>query len=152
MCIPVYWHRIMLPTLELKTCESKNDMERIWNMQQNFSQIHSTYHLPCNEMKLTVTYDQQKQDNHWGPLLTDAGNPLSPKVDDVLSIESRYLDPNYQEIINERELGNESLWSTVRGFVGIFIGTSFRKYQTLLPRHGIGFGPGLNSLTKAFPI
>ena len=92
-------------------------------MLQNFSQIHSTYHLPCNEMKLTVTYDQQKLDNHWGPLLTDVGNPLSPKVDDVLSIESRYLDPNYQEIINEREFGIESLWSTVGGFVGIFVGT-----------------------------
>ena len=95
-CIPVYWDRIMPPTLAHKTCETKNDMERTWNLLQNFSQIHSTYHLPCNEMKLTVTYDQQKLDNHWGPLLTDAGNPLSPKVDDVLSIESRYLDPNYQ--------------------------------------------------------
>ena len=101
-------------------------------MLQNFTQIHSTYHPPCNEMKLTVTYDQQKLDDHWLTFLADGHNPSSPSVEELLSIEFRYLDQNYQEIINEREFGIESLWSTVGGFVGIFVGTSLSQAPSLV--------------------
>ena len=48
-----------------------------------------------------------------------------------LGIMIKYEEKNYQEIINEREFGFESLWSTVGGFVGIFVGTSLSK----VPRH-----------------
>ena len=42
------------------------------------------------------------------------------------------MDKSYEEIINEREFGLESLWSTVGGFVGIFVGTSLSQVPSFI--------------------
>ena len=42
------------------------------------------------------------------------------------------MEKSYQEIINEREFGLESLWSTVGGFIGIFVGTSLSQVPSFV--------------------
>ena len=44
----------------------------------------------------------------------------------------KYMEKTYQEIVNERDFGIDSLWSTVGGFVGIFVGTSLSQIPTLI--------------------
>ena len=100
--------------LKLETCQTQGEMERIWNMLENFTAIQSTYDPPCNEMKSTVTY-----------------NPR-PKWYKYLYINFKYIDKNYQEIINVRDFGLEGLWSTAGGFIGIFVGTSLSQVPELV--------------------
>ena len=42
------------------------------------------------------------------------------------------MEETYQEIVNERDFGIDSLWSTVGGFIGIFVGTSLSQIPTLI--------------------
>lgn len=113
-CIPVYWKNIMYTPLKLEICKTQGDMKRIWNILQNFTAIHSKYDPPCNEMKSTVTYDPR------------------PRHKKYLFIGFKYIDKNYQEIVNVRDFSLESLWSTAGGFVGIFVGTSLSQIPELV--------------------
>ena len=72
-------------------------------------------HLRTTLMKLTVTFDKQY----------DAASP-------IVTYRFKYLDRTYEEIINEREFGIESLWSTVGGLIGIFVGTSLSQVPSLI--------------------
>ena len=112
-CIPIYWKNSMAMTSKPEICNNSETLKKIWNMVQNFTQIQSKYEPPCNEMKLTVTSDTQTPENSF-------------------QLNFRYLDKNYEEIVNEREFGIESLWSTVGGFVGIFVGTSLSQLPKLV--------------------
>ena len=42
------------------------------------------------------------------------------------------MDKSYQEIINEKEFVFESLWSSVGGFIGIFVGASVAQLPTII--------------------
>ena len=44
------------------------------------------------------------------------------------------MDKTYQEIVNERDFGFESFWSSVGGFVGIFLGYSLLEFPDLLDK------------------
>ena len=125
-CIPFYWTNIMSTSLKLKTCKTPEDMQKIWSLLRNVTRIQSSYHPPCNEMKLAVAYVQQKTDEFWAQKFS------AFKDHGFLGIEFQYMDKNYQEIINEQEFGLESLWSTVGGFIGIFVGTSVSQAPRLI--------------------
>ena len=125
-CIPLYWKNIMPISLKIETCKTPEDMQKIWILLQNLTRTFSKYRPPCNEMKLAVAYDQQKRDEFWDQKF------YGFKDDGFLGIEFKYMDKNYQEIINEQEFGLESLWSTVGGFVGIFVGTSVSQAPRLI--------------------
>lgn len=112
-CIPVYWKKLRSENLKFDTCETPEDMKKVWKMLQNFTHIQSTYLPPCNEMKFAVTY-------------------YSYYAHESLAFNFKYMEKNYQEIINEREFGPESLWSTIGGFVGIFVGTSLSQVPSLI--------------------
>ena len=112
-CIPVYWKNLMETNLTFEICKTPEQAKRTWNTIQNFSRIFSTYQPPCNEMKSVVTYDQRTRGGFGG-------------------FKFKYMVKNYEEIINEREFGAESLWSTVGGFIGIFVGTSLSQVPNLI--------------------
>ena len=120
-CIPLYWKHIIITKIKMEICNDPESMEQIWKLTQNFSIVHSLYDPPCNEMKTVVTYQQQKIVNYW-----------YREGFRFLEIKFSYLDKSYQEVVNEREFGFESLWSTVGGFIGIFIGTSLSQVPHLL--------------------
>ena len=115
-CIPVYWKNIMHTQRKLETCKTSKNMNDIWNMLQNFSRIHSKYLPSCNEMKLSVALDRR----------------ISPTFSQDLFVQFKYMDKTYEEIINVRDFGLESLWSTVGGLIGIFVGTSLSQVPSLV--------------------
>ena len=49
-----------------------------------------------------------------------------------IQISKKYLDNKYQEIVNEREFSFETFWSSVGGFVGIFMGYSLLQIPELV--------------------
>ena len=49
-----------------------------------------------------------------------------------LLIRFKYTDRNDQEIVIVREFGLESLWSSIGGFVGIFVGTSLYQQPSAM--------------------
>ena len=53
---------------------------------------------------------------------------------DVLSIDVEYSKQTFQEITNNRAFGFESFWSSVGGFVGIFLGYSLMQLPELAYR------------------
>ena len=118
-CIPVYWKRIMQGALTIKTCNTQEEMEKIWNRLQDFEEIQSSYHPPCNQMKLAVTIVGHQTRN-------------DDEVFKLFEYYFKYMEKTYQEIVNERDFGIDSLWSTVGGFVGIFVGTSLSQIPTLI--------------------
>ena len=65
-------------------------------------------------MKLEVTTDLPRHRDH------------------TLRISVKYQNKTYEEIINEREIGFENLWSSIGGFVGIFVGTSLSQVPRLV--------------------
>ena len=125
-CIPLFWKHIMKNKIKLETCTDPKSMEDIWKLTRNFTLIQSAYKPPCNKMSTTVTHKQTKIQRYWASELT------WNKGLRFVEIRFNYVVKSYQEIVNEREFGIESLWSTVGGFVGIFIGTSLSQAPRLI--------------------
>ena len=113
-CTPMYWKYTIPASFKFETCNNAKEYLKIWNIPQNFTQTHSNYQQPCNEMKLEVTTDLPRHRDH------------------TLRISVKYQDKTYEEIINEREFGFENLWSSIGGFVGIFVGTSLSQVPRLV--------------------
>ena len=116
-CIPVYWKKIMQDSLALKTCKTQAEMEKIWSRLQNMNEIQSSYHPPCNHMKMAVAAVPQR---------------IVFKYFPKFEFSFKYMEKTYQEIVNEREFGINSLWSSIGGFIGIFVGTSLSQLPTLI--------------------
>ena len=115
-CIPIYWKNILYLSFHLEVCKTPDDLKKVHAELNQFSHILSTYLPPCNEMKSTVTLERQR-------IMFGQS---------YMIIKLKYLDNNYEEIVNEREFGFESFWSTVGGFIGIFIGTSLMQLPSLI--------------------
>lgn len=115
-CIPVYWNKIMSLDVNLDICNYPVDLRKIRSLLEDISYVQSTYQQPCNEMKLAFAFDRQ----------TRLGESA------VITAFVEYMDTNYQEIVNERDFGFESLWSAVGGFVGIFVGASLPQIPIMI--------------------
>ena len=131
-CIPVYWKNLMPTLMSDEICHAPEEMEKSWKILQNLTNIFSSYSPPCNEMKLAVTYDKQS---------------IFFYEKKFLFMKFKYTDKNYQEIVNIREFGLESLWSSVGGFVGIFVGTSLSHLPSLIAMHWTWMKNKINSDT-----
>ena len=73
----------------------------------------SSFKPSCNEMGINVNIKESGKFNH----LEDA-DP------EIVTFKFIYMMQKYQEIKNERDFGLEMLWSSIGGFVGMFIGYS----------------------------
>ena len=117
-CIPHYWNKLKSIALNYGLCETPDEMKKIWDILNNRSklnQVRSKYLPPCDEMKLSATYDTSYD-----------------SVLDSVFAEFYYMDKTYEMIVNEREFSLESLWSAIGGFVGIFVGTSLSQAPSLI--------------------
>ena len=114
-CIPIYWTSIMFKSLKLKACNTSEEMKKIWTKLWDISQSQSTYLPPCNEMKMAVTSNERQYGDS-----------------NMLSLTFKYMDKNYQEIVNVREFEVESLWSGFGGFMGIFVGVSLSQVPSFI--------------------
>ena len=82
-------------------------MREAYNLVQNYKEVLFSYDPPCVDMNLIGTYKtsvNQKRNN--------------------FGVKIRYSERKYQEIENSKDFNFETFFSSVGGFVGIFLGYS----------------------------
>ena len=117
-CVPIYWKSLTsMDGMDdsFKLCTSFVEMSRIFDAIKHKKDIMATYDEPCDHMKVSVGFDQH-------PVLMDG----------YVLMELLYMETQYKETTNIREFGFESFWSSVGGFVGIFLGYSIMQIPQLL--------------------
>ena len=117
-CIPIYWVNLMPTNFSIGECKLPQDLSQVYQELEHIAVLKRNYDPPCYEMKLGVTFEQRGSGYGYGY--------------HIIQTNFRYMDTSYQEIINVREFGLESLWSGVGGFVGIFVGTSLLQIPSLV--------------------
>ena len=114
-CVPLYWNYIRFHHKGFRSCMSPKDVKRANHYIQNYRDVLSSYDPPCIEMKtlVTVTRDevQFKQEGQ---------------------IRVTFIDKTYQEIENVQDFSFETFWSSLGGFIGIFLGYSVLQIPELL--------------------
>lgn len=106
-CIPIYWKFLLDEKIDVRECKSGTDLETVYYHTTNLREIFSTLLPPCDDMQVGVSVDHNRR---YGSRL--------------LGIHLTYTGNTYQEILKEREFSFETFWSSVGGFVGIFMGYS----------------------------
>ena len=116
-CTPIYWKSLMSSDdKHIKFCNTTEQMYRVYLYLQNKEKIFPMYTQPCDYMKVSVGVVQQ------------------PYFADYVLLEIQYMDDNYQEFVNNRNFGFESLWSGIGGFIGMFLGYSFLQIPSSLEK------------------
>lgn len=114
-CIPPYW-KFMVKT-EADLCRTSNQLKDVYHHIKHPAGIMKQYNPPCDEMQIPVNV---KEFNLNGRKITG------------LEFTMRYTTEIYQEIENFRDYNLDTLWSSVGGFVGIFLGYSLLQLPELL--------------------
>ena len=87
----------------------------IYNAIQNKENIFAEYDQPCTYMEVSLGASQH-----------------TSSYDDVILLELQYMRRLYQEIDNVQDFELDSFWSSVGGFVGIFLGYSLLHFPDVL--------------------
>ena len=109
-CMPVYWNHLLNNVVGLSQCKTLEELNRVKKDLDNYKYILKSCGSPCSRMTSRTTIIR--------------GNVKSGKKPKSIEISFKYLTETYNEIINQRDFGVESLWSSIGGFVGIFVGYS----------------------------
>ena len=114
-CLPPYWKYFGNKSTNLTKCISANQL-KISNRYSNSKKarrILNKLKPPCEEFSVTSSVDMR-----------DHGN---------LQLSFQYRSDQYLEIRNMRKFGLISLWSSIGGLVGIFLGFSmFQMSEVIL--------------------
>ena len=113
-CAPSYWKSLLSVPNSTKICATSDEMFAIYHYLTNKDQIMSLYDQPCNYMKISVETVQQ------------------PNFLRYMLFHLVYTSEHYEEYLNSREFGYESLGAGVGGYVGIFLGYSFLQIPSTL--------------------
>ena len=114
-CIPLYWDYMRERHTGFGTCMSLNDVKRANYFVRNYNDILLSYDPPCIEMKTLVDFRRAEfQINRKG------------------RIRVFYIDKTYQEIENIQDFSFETFWSSLGGFIGIFLGCSVLQIPKIL--------------------
>ena len=114
-CIPIYWQDGLSSNNSFGPCTTSSEMKIIYKEVKNKEYVFSEYDQPCEYMEVSLGASQH-----------------SSSYDNVTLLELQYMKHNYQEIVNIKDFELESLWSSVGGFVGIFLGYSLLRVPDLI--------------------
>ena len=114
-CIPMYWQNKLPSNDSLNSCIHPSKMKSIYDEIKNKEYVFSKYDQPCDYMEVSLGAVQH-----------------SSSYENVTLLELQYMKQNYQEIVNIKDFELESLWSSVGGFVGIFLGYSLLRVPDLM--------------------
>ena len=109
-CIPPYWKIFYQQSTDLKSCDTPKQLkEASWyNKDRNRYKVFDHLKPPCSEITATATIN------------TDSQRGMIART----SIVFFYGEYRYQEIRNLPDFEFNSLWLSIGGFVGIFLGIS----------------------------
>ena len=113
-CVPPYWVSSHPPTSRFRRCTSTSELSKAYN-HSRFGSVKQSLEEndpPCEEMTVSTSVDLQY------------GNDLN--------MNFQYRTDQYLEIKNKRDFGVTNLWSSVGGFVGIFLGYSLLQLPEII--------------------
>ena len=114
-CIPIYWKRFNANHNAYPDCIQQHQLKQADDHINSYRKILTAYDSPCLEMDISAV---------------QVANEQNPR--DEILVKFVYVDDTFNEVINIQEFGFESLWSSVGGFVGIFLGYSLLQLPELL--------------------
>ena len=108
-CIPPYWIPMDNLPSGLVLCTSSKQLKEAYDISkyENLRNMINQHDPPCVEMTVSSSTDMQ-----------DTG------AFENMYLKFHYRADKYLETVNKRNFGLESLWSSVGGFVGMFLGYS----------------------------
>ena len=114
-CVPPYWKIFHRNSTDLKPCDSPNQLKEASRYNEHRKQYKVFKHInpPCSEITTTSTVELTR-------------DPTGS------SIRFFYRDDRYLEITNMPDFEFNSLWSSIGGFVGIFLGISVFQIAELV--------------------
>ena len=134
---------------KLHDCTTESDFKKMSDLihsegQTNHmrikNEIVSSFLPPCNEMAVNVNVKEKEIEK------VENVKPKKNKGDEKrINMKIIYMMQKYQEIKNEKELSFEMLWSSIGGFVGMFIGYSMLQFLD----NGLDWILSLNGPKKA---
>ena len=98
----------------LKKCSTSSQLKQVFDLITNYKTTMNHYSPPYNDMRIETT----------GRIKTTYINGL----------ELWYLPHRYEETINRKDFGLEMFWSSVGGFVGMFLGFSLLQLPDLISK------------------
>ena len=106
-CIPPYWKIFNQTSTDLKSCDTSKKLKEAfsYNEDRKHYAVFDQFNPPCSE--LTTTSTVETMNNTRGTF-----------------IRFFYREDRYLEITNLPDFEFNSLWSSIGGFVGIFLGIS----------------------------
>ena len=117
-CVPVYWINFYQKHEGIDACRSSTALKAANSYMEHYDQIMFSYSPPCVE---TTAFTRTNQ---------EVNNP----TDQQSIIKIAYTESVYQQIENVQDFSFESFWSSVGGFVGIFLGYSLLQFPKLLDK------------------
>ena len=96
-------------------CANSDQYEQVYRLIKNIKMVMSSYEPPCVEMKIPVDVNQQVEG-----------------FASLLKLYISYTTEDFQEIVNVKDFDVETLWSSVGGFIGIFLGYSLLQFPEIL--------------------
>ena len=116
-CIPPYWMSFDKLPPGLQQCISNKQLKDAFKYSRygNVRQILEQHDPPCSEMTVSSSVDNQYSGD--------------------LNLNFQYRSDEYLETTNKRDFGVRNLWSSVGGFIGIFLGFSlFQLVEVVMAR------------------
>ena len=114
-CLPPYWKYSGNTSTNLSRCTSASQLKIVnwYSNTRKGARILNKRKPPCEEFSVTSSVDMRVHEN--------------------LQLSFQYRSDQYQEIKNMRDFGLISLWSSIGGLVGIFLGFSmFQMSEVIL--------------------
>ena len=110
-CVPPFW-KSFFPKKLIVPCKSSHQLRQVKELLEHGKKnVTGLYTPPCAEMSFTTTFV-----------------PTFVNVDHIskrkMRIGVQYPKETYLEITNQRAFGFKAFWSSVGGFLGIFLGYS----------------------------
>ena len=114
-CVPPYWKHVMPNITALDVCNTPVQLKNVFDYMENDKDAIFSTDPPCVDMTQFVAYN-------WN----------LDQPDTQFLVKVIYTDKYYQEIENMKDFSFETFWSSVGGFVGIFLGYSMMQFPDMV--------------------
>ena len=112
-CIPPYWIDFHTKSDKIMICNSSKQLGSAYKYLADMERTLDKSLEPCTEMTIVSSIQ--------------FGSTTIESHKRRFEMTLKYLTESYQEIANQKEFSANALWSSIGGFVGIFIGYSMMQ-------------------------
>ena len=114
-CIPIYWKNLDSEVTKIGLCKSSKDYQIFQNIVSSYRENLPLDGRSCTSMEILAT----------------KATPSRPNANHM-TIKISYMEQTYQETKNVKDFTFESFFSSLGGFIGIFLGYSMLQIPELL--------------------